>query len=196
MTNEKLEPSSLQVVKLVNSLRLGLINLDDAVLELKELGVNERLPTLLKRYMTEKACPDAGSLESTEAHTNIISNSQAGLICLQKNDINGFHQNVKLDVLARTDACDNDCLSISETEAGLYRELLGIDVSILDVNLCLNIADSRFSCSLFRSAGIAYGITHFLFPFSNPWTLWNWKRALYRTHPQIYAGLDFIFNPS
>ena len=58
----------------------------------------------------------------------------------------------------------------------------------------LEIADDRFIRGLYRSAAVAYGLIHLIWPNQNPWTLFNWKRSLQKAHPDIFDRINSIIS--
>lgn len=194
-------PRSLQIVAIIAACRSGEITQSDASQRLIDIDA----PTEIINRFSRSSCREPritskvsaiSSLESspdTPEHFCLVAQRALSL-----SRIYDFHEAVMFHALtsAKADFSFENYNHPEGTIESLARliGLKAVDPSELDACLCL--ADDRFNRSLFRSAGIAYAITHLLFPYLNQWTLWNWKRCIECTHPSLADKLVFIAHPS
>ena len=179
-------PRALEICSIVQRARLkGLTGAQ--LLRLKALDASPKLIALLEKhnYPTRD-----GSSQETGANSQYTEQHRA-LAFLRNGNCWGFHDVICHKI--QSDQRTNSAKVPMETNDDWKTEaltMLGLrDEADPDTAAGLRVADARFIGQLFRSAAVAYGLTHLLWPHSNPWTLYNWMRSLERAHPDIYTRI-------
>ena len=174
---------SLEILAIVKSARaIGLS--EEHIRQLETLGAKPELVHILKK---QQAATNRDISTYKEAGQAAFSDKRNLLRCLHKGDCWSFH-NAIAAVLEKGDMTE---FTNSGSNAAAYWKaeafgLLGLpyeeSTPIADA---LRIADDRFTRGLYRSAAVAYGLAHLIWPSQNPWTLYNWRRSLGHAHPDI-----------
>jgi len=174
---------SLEIRSIVQEAKENGISIDH-IRRLQQLSAKPKLIEILAKRSTARSQTEFVTLNPkrpslTDRHY-IIRHLQVGDCWQFHNAIAAVLEAGKMTELSDS---NNDTNLSWQLEAF---ELLGFPSSdTLVITDALGIADERFIRSLYRSAAVAYGLIHLIWPCQNPWTLFNWLRSLEHAHPDI-----------
>lgn len=203
--NQRNQPilKALQTIRIVQDFRANRVSQGDALIRLADSGAPARLLFLLNKL--SQRVPAPAPTGNDDAVFQIQSQDYLSIAAsfLDSSDLLSFHQLVQASAAPGSTylpAVEDYGDTANREQRSRLFEILQIQNRIDheegNIQACLAVADDRFTRNLYRSAGVAYGIVHLLFPFANPWTLWNWKRSIEHTHPSIHIQTKFIVHPS
>ena len=179
---------STEILKIVEAARVNGLS-DHHVDRLQHLGANPRLlDILVKRSVAKVKHKDLiPRHKESEFSSRAISNLSAGDCWAFNNDIATL-----LESGEETELCDSHKDSCTSWRSYAFK-LLGLHFeSDVDIEKALQIADNRLIDGRHRSAAVGYGLIHTLWPFRNPWTLYNWLRSLEHAHADIHYRVKNI----
>jgi hypothetical protein len=176
--------NSLEVMSIVREAKERGLS-QDHIQRLQALGARSTLIAALGRIAIARK-----QVKDSDRKTDQTS-LQKGLCIidsLKTGDCWGLHNAIATSLELNTTSETNDSNNDRDIE-GRHEALTLLGLSHtdqVDIADALRIADDRFVRRLYRSAAVAYGLIHLIWPEKNPWTLYNWSRSLEEAHPDLY----------
>jgi hypothetical protein len=171
---------------------------EEAMRTLNDLNASPKLLSLVERLYSKNAAENDVKPAASSNENSKITKEGDWLELLMHHRVREYHESAAYLVLHYKDALIFSGIKETSIREGFLGLLTPPKHELEETTLTSAIAyiDSRMNSGLLRSAGIGYMAIHLLWPYQHAWPLYNWKRAIDKTHPRVADLVGFITGPA